>query len=273
MNVKKWGAVAASAMLVGALALTGCGNKEAESTDDTAVESDGGYTLVSDGTITVAASLDFPPFENMNTEGQAEGFSVELMGLIAEEMGYEINYLPSVSFDTIVPMIAAGGQADVGVSSITITPDREKEVDFTVSYMDSNQGIAVMKDSGITSLADLEGKTIGAQSGTTGYDWASENIPGAAVEAFQEMTAVFQALQSGQIDAVACDLPVAQYYVNTAYTDAEILLEIPTGEQYGIAVSKDNAQLTEAINNAIQTLKENGKYNELYEKWFGVSAS
>ncbi len=84
---------------------------------------------------------------------------------------------------------------------------------------------------------------------------------------FDEMTAVFLALQSGQIDAIAVDLPVANYYVKTAYTDCQVIKEIPTGEQYAIAVSKDSPELTKALNTALKAVRENGKYDELAAKW------
>lgn len=269
MNRKKIALVLCATFVVALLALAGCSSSGNQQSSNTAKsDTSSNYTLVNSGKLTIAASLDFPPFENLEGD-KPVGFSVELMQLLCQEMGIESNYLPSVKFDTIVPMIAAGGKADVGVSSITITDDRKKEVDFTDPYCDSNQSIAVMKGSPYTSAADLAGKKIGAQSGTTGYDWAAENIPGATVTAFDEMTAVFQALQSGQIDAVAVDLPVAQYYVKVAYTDAQIIQEIPTGEQYGIAVSKSNPNLTAALNKALASVKSNGKYQALYTKWFG----
>ena len=170
----------------------------------------------------------------------------------------------------IVPLISAGGKADVGVSGFTVTPKRAKEIDFTDVIMDINQGVAVMKDSGITSVDQLEGKKIGAQSGTTGYEWALENVEGAEVLAFDEMTGVFAALQSGRVDAVAADLPVVQYYVLNAYQDAEVIAEVPTGEQYAIVVSKDNPALTKALNEAIAKLKADGTYDQLTQKWFGA---
>lgn len=286
---KKLSMLAAGALMVAALGLFGCSsgepatqpadnnssaasttpdNSAAANNDDTAV--DGEIVLVNDGKLTVAASLDFPPFENLNTDGEAEGFEVDLMKAICDELGLECNYLPSTKFDTIVPQISAGGKADVGVSGFTVTPERAKEIDFTDVIMDINQGVAVMKDSGITSVDQLEGKKIGAQSGTTGYEWALENVEGADVLAFDEMTGVFAALQSGQVDAVAADLPVVQYYVLNAYQDAEVIAEVPTGEQYAIVVSKDNPALTKALNEAIAKLKADGTYDQLTQKWFGA---
>lgn len=265
MNFKKWGALIAVGVLAASLALFGCSSANQGGTTS-ASGSDSGYTLVNDGKLTVAASLDFPPFENLNGD-KPEGFEVDLMGLLAEEMGLESNYLPSTKFDTIVPLVQTGGKADVGVSGFTVNDERLEQVDFTDTICDVNQSITVLKDSGVTDVAQLEGKKVGAQTGTTGYEWAAENIKGVEMVGFDEMTAVFAALQSGQIDAIAVDWPVANYYVKTAYTDCEIIKEIPTGEQYAIAVSKENPELTKALNKAIKAVRENGKYDELVAKW------
>ena len=264
----------AAISLAAVFALAGCSSggtadTASDSSTDAAATDDGSYTLVEDGKLTVAASLDFPPFENL-VDGQAEGFEVDLMTAIAEKLGLEINYLPTMKFDTIIPAIAAGGTADVGVSGFTITPEREEEVDFSTPICDTNQCIVVPAGSDITSQEDLSGKNIGAESGTTGYDWILENVPDAAqTTAFDEYTAVFAALQSGQVEAVVLDMPVAEYYINSAYGDCEIVEEIPTGEQYGIAVSKDNPNLTAAINQTIADLQEDGTFAEIEEKWFG----
>ncbi|RDB64540.1 amino acid ABC transporter substrate-binding protein [Gordonibacter sp. 28C] len=269
MKMKKWAVLVAAGALVASLALFGCssgGGQDSDAKSGDGNATDAGYTLVNDGKLTVAASLDFPPFENLNGNAP-EGFEVDLMGLLAEEMGIESNYLPSTKFDTIVPLIQTGGKADVGVSGITITDERLEQVDFTDPVCDVNQSITVLKDSGITDVAQLEGKKIGGQSGTTGFQWAAENVKGAEVIAFDEMTAVFAALQSGQIDAIAVDWPVANYYVKNAYTDCQIIKEIPTGEQYAIAVSKENPELTKALNTALKAIKDNGKYDEAVAKW------
>lgn len=266
MNIKKWSALIAAGALAASLTLFSCSSGGDQGSTTSASGTDTGYTLINDGKLTVAASLDFPPFENLNGD-KPEGFEVDLMGLLAEELGVEVNYLPSTKFDTIVPLIKTGGKADVGVSGFTINDERLEQVDFTDTICDVNQSVTVLKDSGITDVAQLEGKKVGAQTGTTGYEWAAENIKDVEMVGFDEMTAVFAALQSGQIDAIAVDWPVANYYVKTAYTDCEIIKEIPTGEQYAIAVSKENPELTKALNKAIKAVRENGKYDELVATW------
>lgn len=266
MAIKKWGALVAAGALAAALALFGCSSGGENSEGASGTATDAGYALINDGKLTVAASLDFPPFENLNGDAP-EGFAVDLMNALAAELDLECEYLPSTKFDTIIPLIQTGGKADVGVSSFTVNDERLEQVDFTDTYCDVNQSITVLKDSGVTEVSQLEGKKIGAQSGTTGYEWASENVKDAQVVAFDEMTAVFAALQSGQIDAVAVDQPVANYYVKNAYTDCEVITTIPTGEQYAMAVSKDNPELTAALNRALQAVRDNGTYADLEAKW------
>ncbi|MEG0070976.1 MAG: ABC transporter substrate-binding protein [Raoultibacter sp.] len=273
MKMKKCAVALCAGAMIAALALVGC-SSGGQSTTAPANSSGGtasGYTLVNPGKLTVAASLDFPPFESLDGD-KPVGFAVELMKMLSAEMGLDCNYLTTVKFDTIVPMISAGGKADVGVSSFTMNADRAKEIDFTDAYMDSNQSLVVMGNSTYTEAAQLEGKKIGAQSGTTGYDWAVENIKGANVIPYDEVTAIFAALQAGQIDAISIDLPVSQAYIKNAYPDAKIIKETPTGEQYGIVVSKDNPELTKALNQALAAVKSNGKYDELYTTWFGATA-
>ena len=110
MNIKKWGALVAAGALAASLALFGCSSGDQGTTTSSTSGHDAGHTLVNDGKLTVAASLDFPPFENLNGD-KPEGFAVDLMTLLAEEMGLECEYLPSTKFDTIVPLIQTGGKA------------------------------------------------------------------------------------------------------------------------------------------------------------------
>jgi polar amino acid transport system substrate-binding protein len=226
------------------------------------------YKLVKDGTLTVIASLDFPPFENLEN-GEAVGFEVDLINEIGKRLNLTVD-IQNKKFDAIVPAIAAGGSADLGVSGITITPEREEQVLFSDSVYDSNQAIVAMKDSGITDVSQLEGKTIAAQSGTTGSDWARENIKGCTVTDFDEVTACFAALQSGQADAVSIDLPVAMDMVKNAYQDAQVIKETPTGEQLGIAINKQNTALQSAINKALADMRSDGTYQKIYDKWFAA---
>lgn len=231
------------------------------------------YTLVEHGKLTVASDLATPPFEYVNDSGEDQGFTYELMGMIADELGLELNYLPAQKFDGIIPMVKQGVKTDVGACNITITDERKEEVDFTDPYIDSNQGVAVAKNTGYDTVDSLNapGVKIAVQSGTTSEEWAIENLPQATTVNFDDWTAAFTAVMSGQCQAVVCDLPVEQWMVSNSFTGMEIIKEVPTGEQFGIAVSKDNPGLTQAINDALTKIKSSGAYDKLYEKWFGMA--
>lgn len=284
------------AVAVAALALVGCSSGGASSSASASAGSSGASAssaaassaeasassaaagdikLVKEGSLTIAASQDFPPFEFIDEkEGKATGFTVDLMGEICKEMGLECNYLPTTSFDTIISKIQAGTEADVGASSFTVTEDRKEQIDFTNTYMNSNQAVILPKGTEYTDYQafDWSGKKVAVQSGTTGEDWARENLEGAEVVPMDECTVIFSALGTPQADAVVLDLPVAQYYVSNSYPNASIAEEIPTGEKYALVVSKDNPALTSALNTALDAVIANGTYDKLCEKW-GIDAS
>lgn len=263
-------ALCLASLIAVALALTGCGAASSSGSVQ-----GGSYKLVEDGKLTVASDLATPPFEYVDDSGNDQGFTVELMDMIAQEMGLELNYLPAQKFDNIIPMAKQAVKTDVSACNITINDARKKEVDFTDPYMDSNQGVAVAKNSGYADTDSLNaaGVKIAVQSGTTSEEWAQENLPRATTVNFDDWTAAFTAVMSGQCQAVVCDLPVEQWMVNSSFTDMEIIEEVPTGEQFGIAVSKDNPELTAAINAALKQIRADGRYDELYEKYFGTKPS
>lgn len=294
MKARKYIVLAALAVMVAALALVGCssggsssaassasGSGSASAASESASGSEASssaassaasaeMTLVTEGKITVIASQDFPPFEFIDEQtGEATGFSVDLITAMAKEMGLEAEYLPTMSFDTIIATIQAGAKADIGMSSFTVTDKRKEQVDFTDTYMNSNQSIVLPKGAEYTDYLsyDWKGKKVAVQSGTTGEDWARENLPDAEVVPMDECTVIFSALGTPQADAVVLDLPVAQYYVSKSYPDASIVEEIPTGEKYGIAVNKDNPALTAALNEALAKVIENGTYDQLCDKY------
>ncbi|MDR1775397.1 MAG: ABC transporter substrate-binding protein [Actinomycetes bacterium] len=235
-------------------------NEEVEATTPT-------YTTIEAGVLTIGSDCDYPPFIQLDGE-QPAGFEFDLMTAIGEEMGLTIKYLSPQNFDSILASVDQGTKMDIGVSSFTITPERQELVDFCDPYFDSNQACVAMKDAGYTKAADLDGKKVGAQSGTTGADWVKENLPNAELVEYTQTSEALAALQAGKIEAAFFDEPVAAEQVATTYTDAAIIEAIPTGEQYGFAVSKNNTGLRDAVNQALQTVKDNGKYKEIFAKYF-----
>jgi polar amino acid transport system substrate-binding protein len=266
-----------TAAILGGLALTGCSSNSGSSepaADEAADASE--FTLVKEGTLIVASDLDFMPLDYYE-DGEAKGFDVDLSKEIAARLGLECEYLPPMDFDSIIPMIKQGGKADIGNSAFSITEERKLEIDFTDAYLDSNLGVAVKKDLGvvgdeaaIVNALNAPDMTVAVQAGTTGADWAAENLPNATIVPLASVTVCMTGVSTGQYQAFCADLPVIGYQCTVSFTDCEVCLEIPTGEQYGIVVSKDNPALTASINEALAAMQADGTMDALKSKWFGI---
>ena len=273
MNMNRREFLAAFGTVAAGAVLAGCGNSNATSTDsssDAKSDEKKGMTLIEDGKLTVA-ELGFAPFEYMDEKtGEPVGFDVDVINAVAEKMGLTASYLPNQKFDTLVPIIKQGGKADVSIAAITITDERLESVDFSEPYLDSNQAIVVAKGSSETeeTLNDAS-KQVVCQGGTTGDEWIGENLPDAVRVPVDDVTAALTGVQTGLYQAMVVDLPVASYMLAQSFSDLEIVKEIPTGEQYGIAVSKDNPELTQAVNKALEDMKSDGTMKEIETKWFG----
>jgi polar amino acid transport system substrate-binding protein len=223
-------------------------------------------TLVTEGKLTIATSPDYPPFENLEN-GEYVGLDIEIAKAVAAELGLEPEF-KTLQFDAIIPAIAAGGQADMGISGFSVDPERAKEIDFSSSYYIDDQAIAVMKGGEITAdnadeALNAEGVKIAVQSGTTGEAYVQENFPNATAQPYGNSTDAFAAMQSGQAVAVCTNKAVVDKMLADAYQDAEVVKSIATGEEYAIVVSKDNPALTEAINAALAKLQGDGTIDQL----------
>lgn len=274
MNMNRREFLAAFGTVAAGAVLAGCGNSNATSTDsssDAKSDEKKGMTLIEDGKLTVVAELGFAPFEYMDEKtGEPVGFDVDVINAVAEKMGLTASYLPNQKFDTLVPIIKQGGKADVSIAAVTITDERLESVDFSEPYLDSNQAIVVAKGSSETeeTLNDAS-KQVVCQGGTTGDEWIGENLPDAVRVPVDDVTAALTGVQTGLYQAMVVDLPVASYMLAQSFSDLAIVKEIPTGEQYGIAVSKDNPELTQAVNKALEDMKSDGTMKEIETKWFG----
>jgi polar amino acid transport system substrate-binding protein len=202
-------------------------------------------------------------------DGEFTGFDIELMRALAGELGLEVEVVNS-GFDPITSGTALeSDQCDIAAASITITPEREKSIGFTEPYFDAEQSLLVKKESGIASLEELEGQVIAVQSGTTGEGYANDNDPGASeIRSFDAPGDLFTALEAGEVDAILQDLPVNGYR-STRDDSVEVVETYPTDEQYGFATAKDNTELLDAVNGALQSLRDSGAYDDLFEEWFG----
>ena len=280
MSKKKWLALVAAGALAAALALVGCasgnsGSGSASGSDSASASGSASAStemkLVKEGKLLIATSPDFPPFENLEN-GEMVGLDIEIGKAVAEKLGLEPEFV-SLQFDSILTAVAAGTQADVGISGLTVDPERAKTVDFSDSYYVDDLSVAVMKNNAdITAdnadeALNKEGVVIAVQSGTSGETYVKENYPKATVQPYGNSTDAFAALQSGQANAVCTNKAVVERMLANAYTDAQVVKSIATGEEYAVAVAQENKALTAAINKALEELQADGTIDALVAKY------
>jgi len=239
----------------------GCGDKKENSADNDQQQEKQTYT--------VAFEATFAPFEFRDEKsGEFTGFDIDLIKAIGKVEGFDVE-LKEMGFDGIVASVNTGN-IDLGVSGLSITEARLKEVDFSIPYCQSGLTVVVRaNEDKIKSVEDLKGKKIAVQIGTTGADYA-KGIEGAQVTDFDQVTDALMEVKNGGADAMINDDPVNLYYVSKNKKDYKIVGEKIQSEYYGIAVKKGNTELLNKINDGLKKLKENGEYAEIYKKWLGV---
>lgn len=256
MSKSRLSPLLALALAALAVFVAGCGSSSNSST--TAGGGSGGETL------TVGSDIPYPPFEQ-GKPGHYTGFDIELMEAIAEKIGRTAEF-QDTSFETIFRDVAQG-KFDAVISAATITPEREKAVDFSNPYYLSEQAVLVKEGSEIAGLADLEGKVVGAQQGTTGLELGKKKANASELRPYPEGPDAINALKAGTVEAVIIDQPVAQNAIEEE-GGVEIAESVPTEEEYGIAVAKNSTELLEEINTGLEKVIADGTYTTIYEKWF-----
>ena len=249
-----------SVLLVAAcvFSLAACGSKD-DSKDSKESKKDSKDTLV------MATNAEFPPYE-FHEGDDVVGIDADIARAIGEEMGMEVK-IEDMAFDSIIPAVTSG-KADFGAAGMTVTEDRKKNVDFTDTYATATQVIIVKEGSDIAGPDDLTGKKIGVQLGTTG-DIYADDIEDAKVERYNKGFEAVQALTQDKIDAVVIDGEPAKEFVAEA-DGLKILGEAFTEEEYAIAVAKDNDDLLKKMNEALASLKESGKIDEIVAKYISA---
>lgn len=228
-----------------------------------------GMTALADGDVLVmATNAEFPPYEYHEGD-EIVGIDAEVAALIAEELGMTLE-IEDMAFDSVLAAVQSG-KADIAMAGITVTEDRKLAVNFTDTYTTATQMIIVREDSEIASPDDLVGKTIGVQLGTTG-DIYAEDVEGATIERYNKGFEAVQAVIQGKIDAVVIDGEPAKVFVEQN-EGIKLLDEAFTEEEYAIAVAKDNEELLEKINTALNTLKDNGEFDKVVAKYIGDDAT
>ena len=213
--------------------------------------------------LTMATNAEFPPYEYHDGDAIV-GIDAEIAALIAEKLDMEL-VIEDVAFDSIIPGVQAG-KYDMGMAGMTVTDERLESVNFSDSYATGVQVVIVKEGSDIKSLDDLDGKMIGVQTSTTGDIYASDDYGDEHVTKFDNGAVAVQALLSDKVDCVIIDNEPAKNYV-AANEGLTILDTEYAVEDYAICINKDNTDLLEKINAALNELIADGSVKTIVDKY------
>jgi len=268
-------------LLLAALCVVGCGSSDDSSTSASA----GGATCKKgrlatekQGVLTVATDKPaYPPYFEDDDPTNGEGFESAVAYAIAKQLGY-----PPAKVEWTVEGFNASfapgpKDFDFDVNQITITPPREKAVDFSAPYYRANQAVVALKDSDAAkaeSLTDLQDAKLGVQIGTSSLEEAEAEIdPSSRPEVFNTSNDVVQALKNGQIEAIVVDLPTALYLTAVQVPEATVVGQFGagSGEAWGALLEKDS-QLTGCVSEAIEELESSGELEKITQRWMSQAA-
>lgn len=266
--MKKFLSIALAGIMM--LGVVGCSGSAAPEESADAPDTEAAAALTgTEGKLIWGTNAEFEPYEYMEGD-KVIGIDAEIADAIAAKLGLEAQ-VENMDFDAIVPSVQTG-KVDIGLAGMTIDEKRLNNVNFSDTYVEAGQAIIVKEDSGIKSSADLAGKVIGVQRGTTGDEYVSDEANGvgaASVERFANGPDATQSLLTDKIDAVVIDNEPAKKLVE----NAEGLVKLDenlTSEQYAIAVAKDNKALLEAVNSALQEMKDSGELQAILDKYLNA---
>jgi polar amino acid transport system substrate-binding protein len=254
------------ALALGAAACGGDDGGNAGSTPSTPTAA-ADLGLKTPGELSVASDIPYAPFEFTDPgSSEVKGFDVDLVNAIAPGLGITKVTFVKTRFATLILQIRQH-RFDMAASSVSITPARAKVIDYSDPYFTADQSVMVQADSTITNLDGLQGKTIGAQRGTTGADLAA-TVPGATVKQYELIDDAFNALAQGRVDGVVNDFAISAYAA-AQKPQLKVVQRVPTHEGYGLVFPKGNPALRDAFNAGLAKVKADGTYDAIYMKWFG----
>jgi len=260
------GLMAASLAACGKASETQTSNAASESASDGKAESKSDGTAqiktVEAGKLTLATNAEFPPYEYHDGD-KIVGIDMDIADAIAKKLGLEVQ-IEDIAFDSVILEVTSG-KADIGLAGISATDERKQSVDFSDTYTTSKQLIIVKDDSPITGSKDLEGKTVGVQTGTTG-DILASDIKDVKPERYDKGMDAVQALSQGKVDAVIIDSEVAKKFVEET-SGLKVLDEAFADENYAIAIKKGNKELLDSVNKALSELKSDGTIDSIIAKY------
>jgi polar amino acid transport system substrate-binding protein len=273
------GALAVLATLV--LVVAGCGSSSDNSTDTTATAATckpGQLPTTEQGVLTIATDKPaYPPYFEGDDPTNGEGFESAVAYAVADQLGYpkaKVKWTVEAFNSSFAP---GPKDFDFDVNQISITPVREKAVDFSAPYYTANQAVVALKDSDAAaaeSLEELRDAKLGVQIGTTSLEAAEAAIePSSRPEVFNTSNDVVQALKNEQIDAVVVDLPTALYLTAVQVPEATVVgqFSAPGGDQWGALLEKDS-KLTACVSEAVEALESSGELEKITQRWMSQAA-
>ncbi|MGI9256004.1 MAG: transporter substrate-binding domain-containing protein [Salinispira sp.] len=220
-------------------------------------------------TLVVAMELQYPPFETTDTAGNPTGISVDMAQALGEYLDKDVE-IRNTAWVGLIPSLQSG-EADIVISSMTITEERAQTVDFSIPYAQSGLTLLIAEDSPAQSFSDLnsDGIVIAVKSGTTGAIVAQNDLPNAEIRQLEEVAACILEVAQGKADAFIYDaLTVYESHQNHKDTTRINIANIPnTAGYWGAAVKKDNAELLNQVNAFIREYRANGGFSALGEKY------
>ena len=227
-----------------------------------------------DTTLTPGTAPGFPPFE-MQQDGELVGFDIDLLEAVVDETSYELGEWATFDFDGLIPALTQNEEIDVIAAAMTINDERKQTIAFSDPYWESDQAILVREggDFQPSGWADFEGVRVGAQSGTTGADQVESNLVDEGIiseddfSTYDSYVLAVEDLSNGNIDAVVVDNPVAETFA--ANRPVEIAFIEETGEQFGFGIRQNESELQSALNDGLQSVRDDGTYQEITGTWFG----
>lgn len=245
--------------IISVVLLVGCGNKDEDTYE----------AIIEKGTMTFAMSGAYPPFNYIDVDGTLVGFDIDIANAIAEQLGVKAEPI-TADFDGIVAGLN-GNRYDMVIGSLAITEARLIEVNFTNPYYYDGAQFFAKTGSGLTSIEELEEGSIGVVTGTTFYEALTEMDNITDILQFSSDVDNFMAIEQGRADGLVTGKFVGLQAPEKYDVDIEPVGELLYAEEIGIAIRKDDTQLLEKVNSALQTIIENGTYEEISNKWFGVN--
>ena len=265
---------------VAALALAGCASEadtssSASATPSASVDcSPESLQTLTPGTLKVGTDTPaYPPYFEDDDPSNGKGFESAVAYAVAEELGFSQDQVTWVTVPFNKSYAPGAKDFDFDINQISITPKRQKAVDFSEGYYTVNQAVVALEDSPIanaTTLAELQEAKLGAQVGTTSLDFITEDIqPTQEPMVYNDTNDAKSALEAGQIDGIVVDLPTAYYVTAVEFDNAKIVGQFPAqdgGEQFGLLMAKGSPLVT-CVNQALTSLKDSGELQQIQDEW------